>query len=178
MPADSLTKIAREIQKCKKCRLWKSRIKAVPGEGPAPAGIMFIGQAPGERENQTGRPFIGPAGKFLDELLKQNGINRKKVFITSPVKCFPPGNRKPKPDELKACRPYLDRQLAFVKPKTIVLMGRVAFHTFFPEKDLKKEGGKWLMKNGFLFLPTYHPAAGMRFPKVRKVMGKDFKKLK
>ncbi len=174
---DTLARIAREVRTCKKCRLWKSRKKAVPGEGPAPAKIMFLGQAPGERENRTGRPFVGPAGKFLDSLLRQNKIERRGAFVTSPVKCFPPGNRKPKQDELKACRPYLERQLALVRPKTIVLMGRVAFHTFFPEKDLKKEGGKWLMKNGYTFLPTYHPAAGLRFPKVRRIMERDFSKL-
>ncbi len=129
-------------------------------------------------EDKTGKPFIGRAGMFLNEILQSIGINRKDVFITSPVRCFPPKNRKPKRDELEACRPYLDRYVSIIKPKIIVLMGEVAFNSFFPDKRLKSYRGEWLKKNGIRFLPTYHPAAGMRFPKVRRKMLKDFGKLK
>lgn len=175
---EDLEKIAQEIRNCKKCRLWKTRKNAVPGEGPSDAEIIFIGQAPGSEEDKTGKPFIGRAGKFLNDILQSIGIKRRDVFITSPVRCFPPKNRKPKKEELEACRPYLDKYLAIINPKIMVLMGEVAFNSFFPDKKLKSYRGKWLRKKGIRFLATYHPAAGMRFPKARRDMLSDFKKLK
>lgn len=162
----SLKSIAKKIQSCKKCPLWKSRTKAVPGEGPANAKLFFIGQAPGREEDRTGRPFVGKAGKFLDELFKKNKINRKKVFITSVVKCFPPKNRAPKKKECETCiRAYLLAQINAVNPKKIVIMGNI------PEKILKDK------LKGRNTVYTYHPAAGMRFPKIRKKMIQDFKKV-
>jgi len=174
---DSLGRIAHEVRSCRRCALWKSRTKAVPGEGPKDAKMMLIGQAPGKNEDRTGRPFVGMAGQFLDTLLQKNRLERRRLFITSSVKCFPPGNRKPKQDELEKCRPYLDRQIALIKPGKIILMGRTAFCMFFPGKELKKHRGRWLVLDNMKFLPTYHPAAGMRFPKIRKLMEKDFRKL-
>lgn len=174
---DTLEKIAREVRACKKCRLWKSRTKAVPGEGPKSAKLMLIGQAPGKNEDMTGRPFVGMAGKYLDTLLRKNKLDRRRVFITAPIKCFPPKNRRPKRDEMEACWPYLDRQLTIIKPRKVVLMGAVAFRAFFPGKDLKKHRGKWLALDHMRFLPTYHPAAGMRFPRVRRAMEQDFRKI-
>ena len=167
MPKDTLEKIAAEVQACTKCVLWKSRTNAVPGEGPKSAKIMLIGQAPGRMEDMTGRPFVGRAGEFLNQLLADNGIDRKKTFITSSIKCFPPGNRKPKAGEIAACRPYLERQIKLINPKIIVLMGRVA----------QKAVPKALLK-GRRVIRTYHPAAGMRFPKIGKKMAADFRKIK
>lgn len=175
---EDLEKIAQEIRKCKRCRLWRTRKNAVPGEGPADAEIILLGQAPGAEEDKTGKPFRGRAGKFLNDILKFICIRREDVFIASPIRCFPPKNRKPKRDELEACRPYLDKYVSIIKPKTIVLMGEVAFHSFFPDKKLKSWRGKWLKKKGIRFLATYHPAAGMRFPKIRKTILEDFKMLK
>ncbi len=135
---DTLKKVAEEVGACRRCGLSKTRTKAVPGEGPAHARMMLIGQAPGKEEDAAGKPFVGKAGKFLDQLLRKNGLDRKKLFITSPVKCYPPRNRKPHAKELKRCRPFLDRQLDIIKPKIIVLMGDTAFHSFFPKENLKK----------------------------------------
>lgn len=174
----ALRKIEREIKNCRKCRLWKTRKNAVPGDGHANASIMLIGQAPGAEEDKAGRPFVGRAGRFLNEVLRSVSIQREDVFITSPIRCFPLGNRKPKRDELEACRPYLDKYVSIIKPKIIVLMGEVAFTSFFPDKRLKSYRGKWLKKKGIRFLAIYHPAAGMRFPKIRRKMFSDFEKLK
>lgn len=161
-------KIAKQIKRCKKCPLYKSRNKAVPGEGPDNAKIMIIGQGPGKKEDLTGRPFVGRAGKFLDELLKLNKINRKRCFITSIVKCFPPKNRQPKKTEAETCvTNYLTKQIEMINPKIIIIMGNVA-KKFTPPKLLKNKK----------IIYTYHPAAGMRFPNIRKKMIKDFKKIK
>ncbi|MBD3259514.1 uracil-DNA glycosylase [Candidatus Woesearchaeota archaeon] len=173
-----LKKIHRLIKKCTKCRLSKARSNAVPGEGPIGARYMFIGQGPGKKEDLTGQPFVGKAGKFLDELLKKNRIDRKKVFITSTVKCLAPENRLPKKDEITACLPYTLRQIKLVEPKFIILLGRVAMKAFTPFKDLDKYHGKTIKVAKKAYFLTYHPASGMRFPAVKKKMKKDFKKIK
>lgn len=163
----NLTELANQIKKCRKCPLYKTRKHAVPGKGPKNAKIMFIGQAPGKQEDLTGYPFIGRAGKFLDSLLQKNKINRKKCFITSVVKCYPPKNRIPKPAEAKTCTyEYLIKQIKIINPKTIVLMGKVA-QKYVTEEFLKNKK----------VIKTFHPAAGMRFPKIRKKMISDFKKI-
>lgn len=162
----NLNKIAEQIRKCKKCPLWKSRNKAVPGEGAPNSKIFFIGQGPGREEDKTGKPFAGRAGKFLDELLKLNNIDRKNVFITSIVKCYLPRNRAPKKEEYETCiETYLLEQINAVNPKKIVVMGAVA------KKALQ---GKL---KGRDVLYTQHPSAGMRFPKIRKKMVSEFKKI-
>ena len=176
--APKLAKLNKEIRKCRKCPLWKARIKTVPGEWPVNAKIMIIGQAPGAEENKTGRPFVGRAGQFLNKLLKITGIKRKKIFITSIVKCFPPKNRKPTKKEIKACLPYLKKQIEIINPKNFILLGEVAFKVFFPSKNLKDFRGKFLTKNGRRYFITYHPAAGIRFQKFKKTLEKDFKKIK
>lgn len=163
----NLSKLAAQIRSCKKCRLYKFANKAVPGEGPFNAKLMFIGIAPGKMEDLTGRPFVGRAGRFLDYLFERNKISRKKVFITSIVKHFPPENRVPKTDEIKACLPFTIKQIRIINPKTIVLLGNLA----------KKHVPKELLKNKKVIF-TSHPAAGMRFPKIRKKMLEDFKKIK
>jgi DNA polymerase len=172
-----LEKLNQEIRNCKKCPLWKLRKNAVPGEGPVKAKIIIIGQAPGVEEDRVGKPFVGRAGKFLNQLLKIAGIDRKKVFITSPLKCFPPKNRKPKKDEIEACLPYLKKQIEIIKPKKFILLGEVAFSVFFSDKKLKDFRGKWIEQDGKFYFPTYHPAAGLRFPKIKKILERDFRNL-
>ncbi len=173
-----LEKVNQEIRNCKKCPLGEARKNAVPGEGPIGAEIMIIGQAPGVEEDKAGRPFVGRAGKFLNYLLKLVKIKRERVFITSPIKCFPPQNRKPKKEEIKACLPYLKKQIEIINPQKFILLGEVAFSVFFLNKKLSDSRGKWIKKGGKEYFPTYHPAAGMRFPKIRKALEKDFKKIK
>lgn len=175
-----LEKLNQEIRNCKKCPLWKLRKNTVPGEGPANAKIMIVGIAPGVEEDKTGRPFVGRAGKFLDQLLKEAKIERKKVFITSPLKCLPqpPINRKPKKEEIRACLPYLKKQVEIINPKFSILLGEVAFSIFFPKEKLSEFQGKLIEKEGKFYFPTYHPAAGLRFPKIRKILKEDFKKLR
>jgi DNA polymerase len=174
----ALEKLNRKIRNCKKCPLWKTRKNPVPGEGPVNAKIILLGQAPGATENLKGVPFCGRAGKFLDHLLKIAKIDRKKIFITSPIKCFPPKNRKPKKEEIKACLPWLKKQIEIINPKHFILLGEVAFSVFFQKEKLSNFRGKWIEKNGKFYFPTYHPAAGLRFPKIKKILEKDFKKIK
>lgn len=172
-----LGKLNQDIRNCKKCDLWKTRKNAVPGEGPINAKIMFLGQAPGAEEDKTGRPFVGRAGQFLNQLLKIAKIKREKIFITSPIKCFPPKNRKPAKKEIEICLPYLKKQITIINPQKFVLLGEVAFSVFFPKEKLGKFRGQWIQKGGKLYFPTYHPAAGLRFPKIRKILEEDFKNL-
>jgi uracil-DNA glycosylase family 4 len=173
-------KLRGRICVCKKCRLSRTRKNAVPGEGPLNAEYIFVGQGPGANEDKTGQPFIGRAGKLLTELIGLAGLKREEVFITSAVKCFPtpPPNRKPKNDELTACRPYLVQQIKLINPKKIVLLGDVEFQIFFPKELLALWRGKWRKKDGKNYFISYHPAAGIRFQKMKKVLIQDFKKLK
>lgn len=173
-----LERIAAQIRKCKRCDLWRTRKKAVPGEGNSQAKIFFVGEAPGKTEDETGRPFVGQSGRLLTNLLDAAGIKRKDVFITSCLKCRPPGNRKPKEIELKKCRPYIERQITAIKPKLIVLLGGVAIKRFIGDARIGQIHGKLVRKDGRLFLPTYHPAAARRFPGLKKPMVADFKKIK
>ena len=175
---EKLEKLNRKIRNCKKCPLWKLRKNAVPGEGPANTKIMLVGQAPGREEDLKGLPFVGRAGQSLNQLLKIAGINRKEIFITSPLKCFPPKNRKPKKEEIEACLPYLKKQIEIIKPKKFILLGEVAFSVFFPGEKLSEFRGRWIKKDGKFYFPTYHPAAGLRFPKIKKILEKDFKSIK
>jgi len=176
---EKLEKLNQKIRKCKKCPLWRLRRNTVPGEGPANAKIIAIGMAPGIEEDKLGKPFVGRAGKFLNELLKIAKIKREEVFITSPLKCLPqpPPNRRPKKEEIEACLPWLKKQIEIINPQKFILLGEVAFSVFFPRESLKDFLGKWIKKSGKLYFPTYHPAAGMRFPKIRKTLEKDFKYL-
>ncbi len=132
---DLLKEIAAEVSTCTKCNLCKSRTRAVPGEGNPHARIMFIGEGPGFREDQQGRPFVGPAGQFLEELLSSINLKRSDVFITNVVKCRPPENRDPLPEEINACNDYLDRQIAAIKPQVIVTLGRYSMAKFFQENS-------------------------------------------
>jgi uracil-DNA glycosylase family 4 len=174
---NKLEKLNQKIRKCKKCSLWKTRKNAVPGEGPVNAKLMIVGQAPGAEEDKTGRPFMGRAGQFLNQLLEIAKIKRKEIYLTSPIKCFPPKNRKPTKKEIEACLPYLEKQIKIINPQKFVLLGEIAFSVFFPNKKLSDFRGKFIEKAGKKYFITYHPAAGIRFPKIRRILEKDFKRI-
>jgi uracil-DNA glycosylase len=153
------------IRNCRKCRLWQDAMNAVPGEGPADAKAMLIGLNPGQQEDRTGRPFVGLAGRFLTTILEKNGIRRDEVFITNIVKHRTPGNRRPLTDEISACKPYILEEMRLLKPKIVVLMGILAW----------KEAPIMAKTE---YLKTFHPAAAMRFPNIRKKFEADFELLK
>lgn len=169
-----IEKLNEEIRSCRKCHLSETRNKAVPGEGNIHTKIVFVGQAPGKDEDAQGSPFVGRAGRFLDELLDMIGIDRRDVYITSAIKCYPPRNRRPKREEVEACKPYLRRQLETIDPAIVVLLGGVALEVLLGEKGLAKVHGRIVRKGRRRFFVTYHPAAGMRFPEVRERMSEDF----
>lgn len=173
-----LSGIEFKIGKCRKCPLYKTANHAVPGEGDPKAKIMFIGEAPGRNEDETGRPFVGRAGKLLDELLESINIKRQSVFITSIIKHRPPKNRPPKYAEIKECTHWLDLQINTIKPELIVTLGRFAMEYFLPEEQISLIHGK-IVEKGYLHLfPVYHPAAGLRSTKNKRRLFEDFKKLK
>ena len=172
-----LAQLVEEIRTCQRCILSKSRKHAVPGEGPDNADVMFIGEGPGFHEDQQGRPFVGAAGKFLDELLAIAGLERKDVYITNVVKCRPPGNRDPQADEIEACRVYLDRQIELIDPKVIVTLGRFSMERFFPGQKISRIHGQAKRIGKRLVVPMYHPAAGLHQPKWKSVIEADFAKL-
>jgi DNA polymerase len=174
----NLDSIAEKIRVCKSCDLWKTRTNAVPGEGPSNAKIMFVGLAPGSEEDLKGKPFVGRAGKMLDMLLNSIKLRRESVFITSVLKCHPPRNRIPKKKEIDACKTFLEQQIEAIKPKIIVLLGGVASETLLNEKKISELHGKSITKDGVIYFPTFHPAAGLRFPKIKEKLERDFKRLK
>ena len=174
---DSLEKIAADVRGCPLCKLSRSRKNAVPGEGQLSAKIMFIGEAPGRSEDEKGRPFVGAAGRILDELLKKAGIERSEVFITNIVKCRPPNNRVPKEDELIACRPYLDRQIALIKPKVICILGRTAYSSLLGGSSITANRGKIVERAGQKYFLTFHPAAVIYNKGLLSVLEADLKKL-
>ncbi len=172
---------------CKKCELYKYRKNPVPGEGRKDAEIMFVGEAPGAREDETGRPFVGAAGKLLTELLGKIGLKREDVYITNVVKCRPPNNRDPTEEEIRACSPYLMKQIQLIKPKIIVALGRHAGRFLFEQGGLKWRSMKAvhgkvfdIVINGIKvkLMATYHPAAALYYPKLRPELEKDFEVLK
>ena len=176
-PEEILAQVAAETAACQKCELHYSRRKAVPGEGPANAEIMFIGEAPGFHENIKGRPFVGAAGEFLNELLEKIGLSREQVYITNVVKCRPPGNRDPRPEELAACAPYLDRQIAAIRPKVLVTLGRYSMAKFLPHARVSEVHGRPVRVRGLTIVPMYHPAAALHQPSLRPVVEQDFARL-
>jgi len=163
---------------CQRCPLARGRIKAVPGEGPAHVDIMLIGEAPGYHENIQGKPFVGQAGQFLDELLKAAGLKRDQVFITNVVKCRPPNNRDPLPEELAACQNYLDEQIALLKPEVIVTLGRISMAKFIDGGRISSIHGRTHNVNGQKVVTMYHPAAALHQPALRQTLLEDFARLK
>ncbi|MBI5287760.1 MAG: uracil-DNA glycosylase [Chloroflexi bacterium] len=172
-----LAAIARQIAGCTDCGLCRGRNRTVPGEGNPDARIMFIGEGPGFYEDQQGRPFVGAAGKFLDELLAGIGLDRKKVFIGNVVKCRPPNNRDPQPDEIEACGKYLDAQLATIAPKVIVTLGRFSMQRYFPGESVSRIHGTPRRKGEMIVVPMYHPAAALHQGSLRRVIEADFARL-
>ena len=164
-----------QIKTCTLCTLSQKRTNAVPGEGSRNADVVFIGEGPGFYEDRDGRPFVGPAGQFLDQLLVSIGLGRQDVYITNMVKCRPPDNRDPLPGEVNACRPYLDRQLEMIAPKVVVTLGRHSFSKFFPDESIGKARGKARAWRDTIVYPIYHPAAALHNPKLREVIERDFK---
>jgi DNA polymerase len=172
-----LDAVAAEVRVCPKCELSRTRTNAVPGEGNPHARIMFIGEAPGWHEDKQGRPFVGAAGKFLNELLAIAGLKREDVFITNVVKCRPPGNRDPLPDEIAACAPYLERQIAAINPEVIVTLGRFSMGRWFPGERISKIHGQPKQVDGLMIVPMYHPAAALHQAALRGSIEDDFAKL-
>lgn len=175
--AETLDRIAREASICVKCALHESRRKAVTGEGPADAEIMFIGEGPGFHENEQGRPFVGASGKFLEQLLAQAGLERSDVFIANVVKCRPPGNRDPEPGELAACSGYLNAQIGAINPSIIVTLGRISMSAYFPGVKITSVHGQMQKVGERFIIPMYHPAAALHQPALRPAMLTDFARL-
>ncbi len=163
-----------EVADCPRCPLARTRSRTVPGAGPAAADIMLIGEAPGAREDDLGVPFVGPAGKFLDELLAGIGLSREAVYIANVVKCRPPGNRDPEPNEIEACADYLDRQITMVDPRVIVTLGRFSMARWFPGQTIARIHGKAMRAEGRMIVPMYHPAAALHNGSLRSVIEADF----
>ena len=174
---DSLEKIAAEVRGCPLCKLARTRKNAVPGEGQLAARIMFVGEAPGRSEDEKGRPFVGAAGRILDDLLQKAGIERSQVFVTNVVKCRPPNNRVPEDDEAAACRPYLDRQIALIKPKVICILGRTAYASLLGGSSITTNRGKIVEKAGQKYFLTFHPAAAIYNKSLLAALEADLKKL-
>jgi DNA polymerase len=172
-----LQRIADAVSSCTKCDLHHSREKGVPGEGPPNAAIMFIGEGPGFHENMQGRPFVGAAGDLLVELLDGIGMKREQVFITNVVKCRPPSNRDPHPEELQACAPYLEKQLQIINPKVVVTLGRFSMARFIPNAKISEIHGQPVKVKGVLVVPFYHPAAALHRPSLRSTVEEDFARL-
>ncbi|MDD2521341.1 MAG: uracil-DNA glycosylase [Anaerolineaceae bacterium] len=179
MSADQrLQEIRQEINSCQLCQLAKERLNAVPGEGPANVDIMFIGEAPGFHENRQGKPFVGQAGQFLDELLEAAGVNRDQVFITNVVKCRPPNNRDPLPEELSACQRYLDEQIELLDPRVIVTLGRISMSKFVTDGRISAIHGRTHNIGSRKVVTMYHPAAALHQPALRQTLIEDFARLK
>jgi DNA polymerase len=172
-----LKEVAVEVSTCSKCNLCKGRTRAVPGEGSTSAKILFIGEGPGMVEDRQGRPFVGPAGLFLEELLESINLKRSDVFITNVVKCRPPNNRDPLPEEIAACNEYLDRQIAALKPRVIVTLGRFSMAKFFGSEKISAIHGRARKKDGYICIAMYHPAAGLHQNSLKDVIREDFKKI-
>lgn len=172
-----LAQLCDQIRACTKCDLAKGRTNAVPGEGPENAEIMLIGEAPGFHEDRAGRPFIGAAGKFLDELLGKIGLAREQVYICNVIKCRPPQNRDPLPVEMDACRPYLEKQIELIKPKIIITISRFAMARWFPDAKISAIHGKPKKFGELVVLPMYHPAAALHQPNLRSVLEEDFRRI-
>lgn len=174
---EKLDQIASQVSVCQSCTLHFSRKNAVPGEGPFNSKIMFIGEGPGFHENQQGRPFVGAAGKFLEELLLNANLSREDVFITNVVKCRPPGNRDPLPEELLACGNFLDEQIAVINPLVIVTLGRFSMAKFFGNVKISQIHGQAKPVNDRLIVAMFHPAAALHQPSLKNLIIQDFQKL-
>ena len=174
---DSLELIAREVHTCTLCPLSRTRTQAVPGEGDPHANLMLIGEGPGYNEDKQGRPFVGAAGKFLEELLASAGLKREDVYITNVVKCRPPQNRDPLPNEIHACSGYLERQTKLIRPQIIATLGRHSMARFFPNERISRVHGQPRNVDGRVVVPLFHPAAALHQPALKAAELEDFSRL-
>jgi uracil-DNA glycosylase family 4 len=172
-----LQALAAEIAKCTRCLLHRGRTKVVPGEGPEDADIVFIGEAPGFHEDQQGRPFVGEAGRLLENLLESIGLKREEVFIANVIKCRPPGNRDPLPEEIEACKPFLDRQIELIEPKLIVTLGRFSMARAFPKARISRIHGQPRKIGSIVYYPMYHPAAALHRASLRSIIEEDMQRI-
>jgi uracil-DNA glycosylase family 4 len=173
----ALTELYKEIRSCNKCEIARCRTQAVPGEGPENAEVMFIGEAPGYNEDLQGRPFVGQAGQFLNELIASIGFKREEVYITNIIKTRPPNNRDPLPVEISNCKKWLDTQLEIIRPKMIVTLGRYSMARFFPGKTISQIHGTSVTSEGVICFAMYHPAAALHQGGLRETLKKDMLKI-
>lgn len=174
----ALAELYQQIAACRDCEEFaKTRTQTVPGEGPEKAQIVFIGEAPGYHEDQQGRPFVGQAGQFLEQLLNSIGLKRSDVYICNVIKCRPPGNRDPLPVEIKNCQKWLDRQLELLSPKMIVTLGRYSLAKFFPGESISKIHGKAKRQGNVIYFAMYHPAAALHQQSLHQTIEEDMRKI-
>ena len=171
---EQLKQIDQNVKACKKCRLCETATNAVPGEGNIDTEIIFIGEAPGENEDIQGRPFVGRAGKLLEALLHKINLRRQDIWIGNIIKHRPPNNRDPLPDEIAACQPYLTMQIAIIKPKLIVTLGRFSMNYFYSEGRISRDHGNLIRTKSYMVYPVYHPAAALRNPSFARDLVRDF----
>jgi DNA polymerase len=172
-----LTELYDQVRACEKCQLSQSRTLAVPGEGPEDARILFIGEAPGFHEDRQGRPFVGAAGQYLNELLAKIGLRREEVYIANVIKCRPPGNRDPLPDEIATCRAYLDRQIDLIRPRLVVTLGRFSMERYFPGASISRIHGQPKRVGSVIYYPMFHPAAALHQPRWKTLLDDDFARI-
>lgn len=172
-----LSEVADEVRVCTLCELSVSRTNAVPGAGPPNADVLFIGEGPGWHEDQQGLPFVGASGRFLTELIERAGLTRDDVFITNVVKCRPPGNRDPLPDEMEACSPYLNRQIDAIDPLVVVTLGRFSMSRYFPGERISRIHGQARVVGKRTVVPMYHPAAALHQNALKGAIEEDFDQL-
>lgn len=174
-----ISRLCDEVRECKKCPLYRLAKNPVPGAGSLNSEIMFIGEGPGKKEDEAGLPFIGAAGKLLDQMLESIGLTRDEIYIANVVKHRPPENRDPKPEEIEACWPYLLKQIEIIKPKLIVCLGRHSLGRFLNDVGtISTVHGRAFVKNGQAYMALYHPAAGLYNGGMRETLFKDFAKIK
>ncbi|MPZ13664.1 MAG: uracil-DNA glycosylase [Chloroflexi bacterium] len=175
---NALQRVREEVGRCRLCKLGTGRASPVPGEGNPASAVMFIGEAPGFYEDRQGKPFVGPAGQLLDELLQFAGLRREEVFITNVVKHRPPGNRDPEPDELEACEGHLRAQMSAISPLVIVTLGRFSLAKFMPNvRTMREVHGRTFPYQGMLVCAMYHPAAALHQQRLRATLEQDFRAL-
>ncbi len=174
-----LSELERTCGECRRCALWRTRTNLVFGTGSPEARLMFVGEAPGEQEDKTGIPFVGAAGQLLDKYLEAVGIERSAVYIANVLKCRPPHNRDPLPEEGDACMDFLRGQVKLIRPKMIVCLGRIsAMRLIRPDYRITKEHGQFVTRGAFLMTAVYHPSALLRDPSRREEAYRDFKEIK
>ena len=177
--SSELNQLHAEVRACVKCGLHATRTQAVPGVGPCPADIMIVGEAPGFNEDRQGEPFVGAAGHLLDTLLARIGLGRSDVYVTNVLKCRPPQNRDPMPNEVESCSPYLARQLALIKPKVVLVLGRHALERLLPgQGSISRVHGSLVRRGDVAYVPLYHPAAALHNGALVADLEHDFDRVK